>query len=524
MAKTENQVCSDCPERQPRWASLIVPPPGSPAGSIAIGAFSCLECSGSHRRLGVHIAFVRSITLDSWKEKEVLAMENGGNRKVNAIFEANLPSISNKPTLGASGTVRERFIRDKYERRKYYDSKAFAAFGGEESSSESESEEEESPPRRNVVRAPSEAARLRAQARKQSSGGDRGTIARPKSSHGHVRTPVRKKAPVQAPAPATPPVVDLLDFSMPPSSNPGLGPPPNPPSASPSPTLDMFKSFQSASISNVASNVDPSMGRGNVINNVGVGRNGPPAAIHASSNSTQSNDNNLMPQVETKKMTSDDILAMFHVPSPQAQPQPGMMNGFGNFGPSGMNNSSNGMGGNMGNTNQNVSQLMMMNGMAPNSNSNNNMMMMNNAANGMMNMNGSGNGNALNGMQSQGANQMQQFSNMQQQQAGKMRSGNAGTMNSRMHASQQSQMPQHNMQPQFNIAMDPPTSMQAPMGGSSNNLNVMGGGVSEMSNNFANFHQHNEQSIAIATSAGGNKSNPDKNPQMDQFASFASFH
>jgi hypothetical protein len=65
MAKTENQVCSDCPERQPRWASLIVPPPGSPAGSIAIGAFSCLECSGSHRRLGVHIAFVRSITLDS---------------------------------------------------------------------------------------------------------------------------------------------------------------------------------------------------------------------------------------------------------------------------------------------------------------------------------------------------------------------------------------------------------------------------------------------------------------------------
>ena len=65
MAKPENQVCSDCPERQPRWASLIVPPPGSPAGSLAMGAFTCLECSGSHRRLGVHIAFVRSITLDS---------------------------------------------------------------------------------------------------------------------------------------------------------------------------------------------------------------------------------------------------------------------------------------------------------------------------------------------------------------------------------------------------------------------------------------------------------------------------
>lgn len=65
MNKPENQVCSDCPERQPRWASLIVPPPGAPSGSLPIGAFCCLECSGSHRRLGVHISFVRSINLDS---------------------------------------------------------------------------------------------------------------------------------------------------------------------------------------------------------------------------------------------------------------------------------------------------------------------------------------------------------------------------------------------------------------------------------------------------------------------------
>lgn len=520
MAKTENQVCSDCPERQPRWASLIVPPPGSPAGSLSMGAFTCLECSGSHRRLGVHIAFVRSITLDSWKEKEVLAMENGGNKKVNAIFETHLPSISNKPSLGASGPVRERFIRDKYERRKYYDPKAFAMFEGDESSSESESDEEESPPRRNVVRAPSEAARLRAQARKQSNGvgtiraaPSGGTISKLKKST-VARTPVRNKVPVAAPA--TQPVVDLLDFSLPPSSNPGLGPPPNPPSASPSPTLDMFKSFQSASISNPAVEPTVSVGRGNVINNVGVSSNtSPPSVQRTSQNSTQINDKSMTPQVETKKMTSDDILAMFHAPSPQGHSQAGMVNAFGNFAPSGMNN---GVGRNMNITNQNVSQLMMMNGMAPNSN-NNNMMM-----NTMMNMNG----NAINGMQSQGANQMQQFSSMQHQQFGGMKTGNAGTMNSNsgMHALQQSQMPQHNMQPQFNIAMDPPTSMQAPMGGTSSNLNVMGGGGSGMSNNFANFHQQHEkeQNIAMTTSVGGNKSSSDKNPQMDQFASFASFH
>lgn len=64
MDRPENQVCSDCPERQPRWASLIVPPPGSPPGMLPMGAFCCLECSGSHRRLGVHVSFVRSITLD----------------------------------------------------------------------------------------------------------------------------------------------------------------------------------------------------------------------------------------------------------------------------------------------------------------------------------------------------------------------------------------------------------------------------------------------------------------------------
>jgi Putative GTPase activating protein for Arf len=64
MSLPQNQICSDCNERQPRWASLIVPPPGMSDG-LAMGALCCLECSGSHRRLGVHISFVRSINLDS---------------------------------------------------------------------------------------------------------------------------------------------------------------------------------------------------------------------------------------------------------------------------------------------------------------------------------------------------------------------------------------------------------------------------------------------------------------------------
>ena len=67
MLRPENQVCSDCPEKKPTWVSLIVPPPGAPPGTDKIGAFCCLECSGSHRRLGVHISFVRSVNLDSCK-------------------------------------------------------------------------------------------------------------------------------------------------------------------------------------------------------------------------------------------------------------------------------------------------------------------------------------------------------------------------------------------------------------------------------------------------------------------------
>ena len=108
LKRPENQLCADCPSRQPRWAS------------VNLGIFICTNCSGIHRSLGVHISFVRSTTLDTWKEKQVVDMETMGNDRANAYWEASLPPGA-KPTSSALPVV-EKYIRAKYDRKMYADS------------------------------------------------------------------------------------------------------------------------------------------------------------------------------------------------------------------------------------------------------------------------------------------------------------------------------------------------------------------------------------------------------------------
>ncbi|XP_053096617.1 arf-GAP with coiled-coil, ANK repeat and PH domain-containing protein 3 [Pangasianodon hypophthalmus] len=103
-----NDVCCDCGQADPRWAS------------INLGILLCIECSGIHRSLGVHCSKVRSLTLDSWEPELLKLMCELGNSVINHIYEGTCEERGmKKPGANSPRQEKEAWIRAKYVEKKF---------------------------------------------------------------------------------------------------------------------------------------------------------------------------------------------------------------------------------------------------------------------------------------------------------------------------------------------------------------------------------------------------------------------
>ncbi|KAJ3610053.1 hypothetical protein NHX12_022147 [Muraenolepis orangiensis] len=126
LREEENKYCADCEAKGRKLddvplagtrgtcASLMFSPRWS---SWNLGVFMCIRCAGLHRNLGVHIARVKSVNLDQWTPEQIQSVVDMGNRRARLLYEAHLPESFRRPQTDQALEV---FIRDKYERKKYY--------------------------------------------------------------------------------------------------------------------------------------------------------------------------------------------------------------------------------------------------------------------------------------------------------------------------------------------------------------------------------------------------------------------
>ncbi|CAG4979627.1 unnamed protein product [Parnassius apollo] len=97
-----NHVCADCGSaNDPTWLSTN------------FGIIVCIECSGSHRELGVHISRIQSLTLDKLSTSQLLLARHMGNQLFNEVMENTLDE-RDKLTPESTMEERLRFIREKY--------------------------------------------------------------------------------------------------------------------------------------------------------------------------------------------------------------------------------------------------------------------------------------------------------------------------------------------------------------------------------------------------------------------------
>ncbi|GAA5949735.1 hypothetical protein JCM3765_007668 [Sporobolomyces pararoseus] len=109
MKEGENKHCSECKLPSPQWCSL------------SYGTTLCLTCSGTHRSLGVHLSFVRSLTMDKWTPTQINRMLKGGNQKAREFFEANgekwkQENLNEKYNTHTAAMYRDKLLADAEDR------------------------------------------------------------------------------------------------------------------------------------------------------------------------------------------------------------------------------------------------------------------------------------------------------------------------------------------------------------------------------------------------------------------------